>query len=126
MNSSLELPRTQFARRVVLQSAAIVLADTAQRSLFAQATATLTGIVSDMARCSTVQTRQYATPQTELEINKTDGPVGMYWVETTTLVAPGRVGKLPELASERLPSGARKGRRGTLPGLAADLRRRGG
>jgi hypothetical protein len=46
----------------------------------------------DMARCYTAQTRQYGTPQTELEINKTDVPMGMYWVETTTRVAPGRMG----------------------------------
>jgi len=46
----------------------------------------------NMARCYTVQTRQYATPNTALEINKTDVPMGMYWVETTTLVAPGRLG----------------------------------
>jgi hypothetical protein len=46
----------------------------------------------DMARCYTAQTRQFATPQTGLEINKTDVPMGMYWVETTMLVAPGRMG----------------------------------
>ncbi|SRR5258706_7076958 len=46
----------------------------------------------DMGRCYTTQTRQYATPQPELEINKTDGPMGIYWVETRTLVAPGRMG----------------------------------
>ena len=46
----------------------------------------------NMARCYTAQTRQYATPNRALEINKTDVPTGMYWVETTTLVAPGRLG----------------------------------
>jgi hypothetical protein len=46
----------------------------------------------NMARCYTAQTRQYATPQTELEINRTDVPMGIYWVETRTLVAPGRMG----------------------------------
>jgi hypothetical protein len=46
----------------------------------------------DMARCYTAQTHQFATPQTELEINKTDVPTETYWVETTTLVAPGRLG----------------------------------
>jgi hypothetical protein len=46
----------------------------------------------NMARCYTAQARQYATPQTELEINKTDVPMGIYWVETRTLVAPGRMG----------------------------------
>lgn len=46
----------------------------------------------NIARCYTAQTRQYATPQTELEINKTDVPMGIYWVETSTLVAPGKMG----------------------------------
>jgi hypothetical protein len=46
----------------------------------------------NIARCYTAQTRQYATPQTELELNKTDVPMGIYWVETSTLVAPGRMG----------------------------------
>ena len=46
----------------------------------------------DMARCYTAQSRQYATPQTELEINKTDVPMGTYWIEMTTVVAPGRLG----------------------------------
>lgn len=44
------------------------------------------------ARCYTTQTRQFATPQTELEINRTEVPAGIYWVETITLVAPGRMG----------------------------------
>jgi len=46
----------------------------------------------NIARCYTAQMRTYATPQTELEINKTDMPMGMYWIETTTVVAPGRMG----------------------------------
>jgi len=44
-----------------------------------------------MARCYTSQTRQYATPQIEIEINKTAVPAGVYWVETTTLLAPGKM-----------------------------------
>jgi hypothetical protein len=46
----------------------------------------------NLARCYIAQTRQYATPRTELEINKKDVPMGIYWVETSTLVAPGRMG----------------------------------
>jgi len=46
----------------------------------------------NMALCYTTQTRQYATPQTGLEINKTDVPMGIYWVETRTLVLPGKMG----------------------------------
>jgi hypothetical protein len=45
-----------------------------------------------IARCYTAQSRQYATPQTELEINRTDVAAGIYWVETRTLVAPGKMG----------------------------------
>jgi hypothetical protein len=37
---------------------------------------------SKIAHCYSTQTRQYATPLTALEINKTDAPVGLYWVET--------------------------------------------
>jgi hypothetical protein len=37
---------------------------------------------SKIARCYSAQTRQYATPLTALEINRTDAPVGLYWVET--------------------------------------------
>ncbi|MCA1581420.1 MAG: hypothetical protein LC796_08505 [Acidobacteria bacterium] len=44
-----------------------------------------------MDRCYTAQTRKYAAPQHELEINKGDVPPGAYWLETTTLVAPGRM-----------------------------------
>jgi hypothetical protein len=46
----------------------------------------------NMAHCYTAQTRQYATPQTELEIDHTDVPMGSYWVETRMWVAPGRLG----------------------------------
>jgi hypothetical protein len=46
----------------------------------------------NIARCYTAQTRQYATPQTELEIGKAEVPMGTYWVETTTQVAPGKMG----------------------------------
>jgi hypothetical protein len=45
-----------------------------------------------IARCYTAQSRQYATPHTELEIDNADVPTGMYWVETSTLVAPGKMG----------------------------------
>jgi hypothetical protein len=44
-----------------------------------------------IARCYSAQTRQYATPHTEIEINKTDAPAGLYWVETRTLLAPGKM-----------------------------------
>jgi hypothetical protein len=37
---------------------------------------------SKIARCYSAQTRQYATPLTALEINRTDAPIGLYWVET--------------------------------------------
>ena len=36
----------------------------------------------NMARCYTAQARQYATPNTALEINRTDAPLGEYWVES--------------------------------------------
>jgi hypothetical protein len=45
-----------------------------------------------IARCYTAQSRQYATPQTELDIDNADVPMGIYWVETSTLVAPGKMG----------------------------------
>jgi hypothetical protein len=45
----------------------------------------------NIARCYSAQSRQFATPQTELEINRTDAPMGIYWVQTNTLVAPGRM-----------------------------------
>jgi len=40
----------------------------------------------------TSQTRQFATPQAELEIDGKGSPVGLYWVETRTLVAAGKMG----------------------------------
>jgi hypothetical protein len=42
-------------------------------------------------RCYTAQTRQYAARQPELEINKAGVPMGIYWLETRTLVAQGRM-----------------------------------
>jgi hypothetical protein len=45
----------------------------------------------DIARCYTSQTRQYATPQTALEINKADVPMGIYWVQTSILVAQSKL-----------------------------------
>lgn len=42
-------------------------------------------------RCYTAQNRQYAVPQAELEIHKGDVPVGVYWLETRTLVTQGRM-----------------------------------
>ncbi len=42
-------------------------------------------------RCYTTQTRQYAARLPELEINKADVPMGIYWLETRTLVAQGRM-----------------------------------
>jgi hypothetical protein len=58
-----------------------------------------------IARCYTAQTRQYATPLTELEINKTDVPMGIYWLETSTLVATGRMGDyLNWLKNDYLPA----------------------
>jgi hypothetical protein len=46
----------------------------------------------NIAHCYTAQDRKFSTPQTELEINKTDAPMGIYWVQTNTLVAPGKMG----------------------------------
>jgi hypothetical protein len=42
-------------------------------------------------RCYTAQTRQYAARQPALEINKDGAPTGVYWLETRTLVAQGRM-----------------------------------
>lgn len=44
-----------------------------------------------IARCYTSQTRQYATPLTALEINKADVPMGIYWMQTSILVAQGKM-----------------------------------
>jgi hypothetical protein len=45
-----------------------------------------------MARCYMAQTRRYATPHNELEINKPGAPRGSYWVETSMLIVPGKAG----------------------------------
>lgn len=59
----------------------------------------------DIARCSTAQTRQYATPQHELEINKASVPMGAYWVQTNTRVQPGMMGDyLRWLANDYRPA----------------------
>ena len=56
-------------------------------------------------RCYTTQTRQYAARQPELEINKVDVPMGVYWLETRTLVAQGRMDDyLTWLESDYLPA----------------------
>jgi hypothetical protein len=58
----------------------------------------------NMARCYTAQTVQYATPQSELEIRRTDVPMGIYWVETTSLIVPGKLGDyLNWLRNDYLP-----------------------
>lgn len=44
------------------------------------------------ARCYSSQTREYATPQVDLEIRAETAPLGIYWVETNTLVATGKMG----------------------------------
>jgi hypothetical protein len=46
----------------------------------------------EIARCYTSQTREYATPQIDLDIRTEHVPLGTYWVETNTLVAPGKMG----------------------------------
>ncbi len=43
------------------------------------------------ARCYTSQICQYATPHTELEIKHGEALMRGYWVETRTLVAPGKM-----------------------------------
>jgi len=56
-------------------------------------------------RCYTTQTRQYAARQPELEINKVDVPMGVYWLETRTLVAQGRMDDyLTWIKNEYLPA----------------------
>jgi hypothetical protein len=63
-----------------------------------------------IARCYTAQSRQYATPQSELEIDNADVPIGIYWVETRTLVAPGKMSDyLNWLKSDYLPPLERAG-----------------
>ncbi len=46
---------------------------------------------SKIARCYTAQTRQYSTPLPALEINKTDAPAGLYWVETRSQTVQGKM-----------------------------------
>jgi hypothetical protein len=59
----------------------------------------------NMARCYTAQARQYATPNAALEINKTNAPMGMYWVETRMQIAPGKLGEfLNWLADDYRPA----------------------
>jgi len=50
-------------------------------------------LLQSLASCSTAQTRQYETPQNPLEIDKKAVPEGVYWVETKTMVEPGRWGE---------------------------------
>lgn len=42
-------------------------------------------------RCATTQTRRYAVQQPQLEIRRADAPLGIYWLETRTLVAQGKM-----------------------------------
>jgi hypothetical protein len=42
-------------------------------------------------RCYTAQTRRYAARLADLEIDKADVPIGVYWLETRTLVVQGRM-----------------------------------
>jgi hypothetical protein len=42
-------------------------------------------------RCYSTQSRQYAARLSELEIKKEDVPMGIYWLETRTQVAQGRM-----------------------------------
>ena len=46
-----------------------------------------------LARCYTAQTSQYATPHPELEIHDGGAPMAVYWVETHSLSAPGKLGE---------------------------------
>jgi hypothetical protein len=56
-------------------------------------------------RCYTTQSRQYAVRQPELEIDRVDVPIRVYWLETRTLVAQGRVDDyLSWLKSDYLPA----------------------
>jgi hypothetical protein len=56
-------------------------------------------------RCYTAQTRQYAVRQPGLEIHKADVPMGVYWLETRTLVAQGRMDDyLTWLKNDYLPA----------------------
>jgi hypothetical protein len=42
-------------------------------------------------RCSSAQTREYATPLTALELHRSDGQGGTYWVETRSRVVQDRM-----------------------------------
>ena len=56
-------------------------------------------------RCYSTQTRQYAARLPDLEINKGDVPMGVYWLETRTLVAQGRMDDyLTWLRNDYLPA----------------------
>lgn len=43
------------------------------------------------ARCYTSQTREYATPQVDLDIGTGKAPLETYWVETSISVVPGKM-----------------------------------
>jgi hypothetical protein len=61
-------------------------------------------------RCYTAQARQYSIRQPELEIDRTDVPVGVYWLETRTLVVQGRMDDyLAWLKNDYLPALQRAG-----------------
>jgi len=45
----------------------------------------------DLARCALGETREYATPRPELNIDKADAPIRSYWIETVTDVMPGKM-----------------------------------
>lgn len=49
-----------------------------------------------IARCSSARNSQYAIPHTELEIHDDSAPVPVYWVETHSLMAPGKLGEYLE------------------------------
>lgn len=59
----------------------------------------------NMAQCYTGQTNTYSMVRTELEIDRKNMPIETYWVETSTLVAPGKAGEyLNWLQNEYLPA----------------------
>jgi hypothetical protein len=45
----------------------------------------------DLARCALGETREYATPRPELNIDNTDAPIRSYWIETVTDVTAGKM-----------------------------------
>ncbi len=56
-------------------------------------------------RCYTTQSRQYSVRQPDLEIDRAEVPVRVYWLETRTLVAQGRMDEyLGWLRSDYLPA----------------------